>query len=288
MTVMKMRDDFAVFILSHGRPDRIRTIKTLRYSGYTGRIFIVIDDEDKSAPEYIAKYGEQVLQFSKAAYERTFDEGDNFDGRRGVVYARNACFDLARSVGCNYFIQLDDDYTDFKYRTEGRAVMMHVTLDGFLEALVDFLEVSGALTVAMSQGGDYIGGVNPKTLRSLKRKAMNTFVCSVKRPFKFDGRINEDVTAYVTLSRVGGLFFTVMQGQVDQTDTQKNPDGMTVLYLDMGTYVKSFYSVIFCPSAVRVAELVDHRPDVKNSRLHHRVNWNAVAPRILDEKHRRV
>ncbi|EFI4081186.1 TPA: hypothetical protein J5F60_004390 [Escherichia coli] len=43
-----MRDDFCVFILTHGRPDKVLTYRTLRRAGYTGKIFIVVDDEDKT------------------------------------------------------------------------------------------------------------------------------------------------------------------------------------------------------------------------------------------------
>ena len=46
-----MRDDFCVFILTHGRPDRVITYKTLLNAGYTGRVYIVIDDEDKTENE---------------------------------------------------------------------------------------------------------------------------------------------------------------------------------------------------------------------------------------------
>ena len=45
-----MRDDFAAFILTHGRPDDILTTKTLRqYAHYTGKIYYVVDDEDPSS-----------------------------------------------------------------------------------------------------------------------------------------------------------------------------------------------------------------------------------------------
>lgn len=60
-----MRDDFCVFILTHGRPDRVYTYKTLRKRGYTGKIYIVIDDEDETENEYRAIYGDEVLQFCK-------------------------------------------------------------------------------------------------------------------------------------------------------------------------------------------------------------------------------
>ena len=45
-------NDFAVFILSHGRPDNVITYKTLRTSGYTGPVYIVVDNEDDSLAKY--------------------------------------------------------------------------------------------------------------------------------------------------------------------------------------------------------------------------------------------
>ena len=43
---------FVAFILTHGRPDRVLTYEKLRKHGYTGKIYIVCDDEDKTLPEY--------------------------------------------------------------------------------------------------------------------------------------------------------------------------------------------------------------------------------------------
>jgi len=110
-------DDFCVFILTHGRPDNIPTIRSLERCGYTGKVYIVIDDEDKTSQQYYDNYGDKVLMFSKIEILKTFDQGDNSDDRRSIVYARNACFDLAKKVGVTYFIQQDDDYIDFAYRT---------------------------------------------------------------------------------------------------------------------------------------------------------------------------
>jgi hypothetical protein len=70
-----MRNDFAVFILSHGRPDRVETLGALERAGYTGRTYIVIDDEDPQGEEYRKRYGEKVLVFSKEAVAREIDEG---------------------------------------------------------------------------------------------------------------------------------------------------------------------------------------------------------------------
>lgn len=285
-----MRDDFCAFILTHGRPDRVHTYSTLMKAGYTGKVYIVIDDEDKTEAEYRTRYGDKVLQFNKAEIAKTFDEGDNFDDRRAIIYARNACWDLARQVGCKYFIQLDDDYTNFILRHNKSirygSYIVHHGLDDVISAMLDYYTSINALSLAMSQGGDHIGGENSQATPHLRRKCMNTFICSIDRPFQFFGRINEDVNTYTTIGMRGGLFFTVIQSQVNQLATQSNAGGMTDMYIDGGTYVKSFYSVMYCPSGVKVGEMGD--PRSPHYRLHHQINWNRVVPKILRENHRKA
>lgn len=289
-----MRDDFCAFILTHGRAEKVYTYTTLKNAGYTGKIYIVIDDSDKQRKKYIEKFGDSVLIFSKEEIAKTFDEGDNFGDRRAIIYARNVCFELAKKVGCKYFIQLDDDYMYFcyKYDFEGkycgsksRKEIPIRNLDKTLNVMLEyFINTPQILSLAMSQGGDHIGGSAGGSNKSIcaKRKAMNTFICDVDRPFQFFGRINEDVNTYTCLQRRGGLFLTIMSAKVSQKQTQSNSGGMTDLYLDSGTYVKSFYSVMYAPSCVKVSDMGDtHR------RIHHAVNWNAAAPKIIRALHRK-
>ena len=282
---MTMRKDFCAFILTHGRSDRVHTFNTLLRYGYTGKIFIVIDDEDKTADEYRLRFGDKVLQFCKQKYADQFDEGDNSGKRASTIYARAAMFDLAAQVGCKYFIQLDDDYTSFNYRFGKDGTYQygtfHGTCDEAWQELVLFLESTESLTIAMSQGGDFIGGGGNLCL---KRKAMNSFVCSTSRPWMMMGRMNEDVTTYVTEGRRGKLFFTTTQIQLTQKQTQTNAGGMSELYLDSGTYVKSFYTVMYAPSCVQIGTLGDPRSKVY--RIHHKINWNHVVPKIIQEQHK--
>lgn len=283
-----MRDDFCAFILTHGRPDRVITFETLRKAGYTGKVFIVIDDEDKASDQYREKFGPLVLQFCKREVAETFDEGDNFQNRKAIIYARNVCFDLARQVGCRYFIELDDDYSGFyvRYARDGRYISgrLKTTFDDLMSALVDALVSTGAQTVCVSQGGDHIGGDDGGPIATM-RKVMNTFVCDTERPFQFVGRINEDVNTYTSGGRSGVLNLTFKHAQVNQLQTQSNSGGMTDLYLESGTYVKSFYSVMYCPSAVKVGVLGD--PRSPHLRLHHDINWHRCAAKILHERHRK-
>lgn len=283
-----MRSDFAALILTHNRADRVFTYETLRRHGYTGKIVIVIDDGDPALHEYLERFGREVAIFKKAEIAKVTDPGDNFGGLRGVLYARNASFQVARDLGIKYFIQLDDDYRSFTFRFNRELDYQPKAcrnLDAVFSAMTDFLEDSGASSVCMAQGGDFIGGSeNPCAEKiSLSRKAMNSFVCSVERPFRFMGRINEDVNAYTALGSVGKLFFTTYQVSLGQTQTQTNSGGLTEIYLDLGTFVKSFYSVMYLPSAVKVKVLQDRG----NPRLHHSIAWNNCVPKILPESFRK-
>lgn len=275
---------FCVFILSHGRPDRVVTLDTLRRGNYTGAWYVIVDNEDATAHEYIRRYGQdRVIVFDKQAIAATFDTADLSDDRRTVVYARNACFDIARSLGVTHFLELDDDYLSFEHRyqeTDRLMVAEARNLDRLFRAMVEYLDDSGAASVAFGQGGDLLGGIRGYFGRGrgerIRRKAMNTFFCRAADEWRFLGRINEDVNAYTTLSHRGLLFFTTLYATVQQQETQANPRGMTDVYRDGGTYAKSFYPTMMCPSAVRVSIIEADHP-----RIHHRINWNACAPKIL-------
>jgi len=281
--------EFATFILTHGRPDRVYTINTLKRSGYTGKIYLIVDDEDKTLEEYRRRYPGQVLVFSKKEVAKTFDEGDNFKGRMGVIiYARNACFEIAERVGVKYFLQLDDDYTDFRYKFNDKQQYGDwgiKNLDAVLDHLLDYYKSIPATSIAIAQGGDFMGGKNGSMAKKIKpkRKAMNTFICSTDRPFKFFGRINEDVNTYTLLGLKGHLFFTIPLLAIQQKMTQSNAGGMTETYLDAGTYLKSFYSILYCPSSVKIGEI-----GAKHRRIHHKVNWKNTVPVIVDEKFRKI
>jgi len=289
-----MRDDFCVFILTHGRPNRVHTYKTLQKAGYTGKVYIVIDDEDSTAGEYQKLYGDKVLQFCKREYAEKVDEGDNSGKRISTIYARAAMFDLAPKVGCRYFVQLDDDYLSFSFRHAvengmfwGISRAINKSIDDVFDTFVWFIEnTKQVTTVAMAQAGDFIGGSVKGTKLTLRRKAMNSFFCDTKRPWQCAGRMNEDVSAYVIGNLRGSLFFTMTQVMLCQQQTQQNAGGMSELYLDSGTYVKSFYTVMHSPACVQIGMMGDHR--VKRYRIHHQINWHKTAPKIIRETHRKV
>lgn len=281
------KSNFAVFILTHGRPNRVVTYDTIRRAGYTGKIYLIIDNEDSKANEYRRKFGaENVIQFDKKAVAQTFDTADTQPDRRTIVYARNASFQIAQDLGLDYFLQLDDDYTSFVYRYVKDGVIRATLIrrfDAVVDKMLDFLEDTNALTVAMSQGGDHMGGIQGRIRHGLLRKGMNSFFFRTDRPVQFIGRINEDVNAYVVHGSRGELFLTVMGLQLTQIQTQQNAGGMTDVYLASGTYLKSFYTVMMAPSCVKIRPM--GRTDI---RLHHSISWDNAVPKIISDRYRKV
>ena len=66
---------------------------------------------------------------------------------------------------------------------------------------------------------------------------------------------------------------------LNKAPTQAQEGGITELYLDFGTYVKSFYTVLTAPSCVTIRSMGQvHR------RLHHHINWKSAIPQIIAEE----
>lgn len=279
--------DFAVFILTHGRPDNVKTINTLNRCGYTGKVFFIVDNEDKSVDQYIANFGsDKVIVFDKKAMADAIDEGNNFDERRTITHARNFCFEAAKQVGVKYFIQLDDDYVAFEYRhanKEGTELMGRciLNIDKIINLYLDFYKSTGFKSIAFAQGGDFIGGLHGGMVGKLKRKSMNSFFCSTDRPFQFVGAMNEDVNTYTTLGSRGVLFGMIPSVSLSQAATQSQSGGITDMYLKYGTYCKSFTTVMMQPSSVTVKMM-----QTKYTRLHHSIKWNNTVPCIISENHK--
>ena len=278
-------NDFAVFILTYGRANAVYTYDTLIKCNYTGDIYIVCSDDDKQLPLYQNKYKNKVVSFTKTDYVDKFDMLDNFEDMRVVVYARNAIFNIAKSLSVKSFLVLDDDYNSFDYRlfTDVAIFKPIKNINEIFSKTITYLKSINALTIAYAQGGDFIGGIdNGKSqFRFSQRKAMNTFFCLTERPFSFIGRINEDVNAYIYHQSTGNLFLTIQNLSITQKATQKNKGGLTDIYLDSGTYVKSFYTVICNPSCVCVRLM-----NANNRRLHHSINWDCAVPQIISEKYK--
>lgn len=290
-----MNKNLVVFIISHGRADKLATVDELKRDGYTGDYFIVIDDEDDQIDKYKSNFGEEhIIVFNKSNMDNKFDIMDNFTdwaGRGVPTFARNVLHSLAKERGYDYFFELEDDYNEFNFRLKSKKnSLLNIrikNLDEVLEAMVDCLDSISKYypvnCVCMAQGGDLIGGLTGTLFRQkVSRKAMNSFLCKVDNPWQFVGRFNDDCNAYTRLGNLGQLFFTTSMLAIHQPLTQLNAGGITENYKKFGTYVKSYYSVMLNPSAVKVQDM-----GVSHKRMHHALTWNNAVPCIVSEKYKK-
>lgn len=286
-----MSDSFCTFIISHGRPDKVLTFNTLKRCGYTGPLFIVCDNEDKTIDQYRRNFdSNMILVFDKIKYASMVDNCDNFENRRTTTHARNACFDLAAEKGFDYFLVLDDDYNSFCILDENKKNTTDIkikNIDRIMKSVFSFLDCDERLhSICFMQSGDTIGGMENfqkwnKDFPFSKRKAMNSFFCKTSRRFWFFSRLNEDVNTYLRLGNVGCLFMTIPQILLQQAQTQATSGGMSEAYLASGTYVKSFYTVMTGPSYA-IATVTSSM-----KRLHHKISWNNAVPKIIDQTYKK-
>lgn len=284
---MMKTENFCAFILSNNRAGNVKTYNTLRKQGYTGKIYIVVDNLDKQLDEYKNKFKQEVVVFDKKYAETLCDPMNNFREYRTPLYARNVLWEIAKELGIKYFIELDDDYSCFEFKFDVNRQFKTsriLSLDDVFDILVHFLQKTNTHCIAMAQGGDYIGGKNGMLGSKifLRRKVMNSFVCDVERPFKFQGTFNDDVNGYVRNGNLGMLLFTNNIVALEQGATQQNSGGITEAYKRFGTYVKSFHSVMLAPSCVKISLMgnVDFR-------IHHKIIFNNCVPKIVDNKYKK-
>lgn len=170
MKKINFKKDFVVFILTHGRVDNQYTYRSLCEQGYTGRCVFVLDNEDEQVEEYKRRYGEDnCYVFDKQEWAKKSDEIVRGD-RRAILYARNACFKIAEKLGYRYFIELDDDYVDFRWRFGSDCQYLSKTpkikkFDVVFEIMLRYYANSPLTSLTMAQGGDFIGGSSNQMLK---------------------------------------------------------------------------------------------------------------------------
>ena len=279
---MMENKDFAVFILSHGRADTITTYKALRDGGYTGRTYVVIDNEDDQEDLYRQKFGDDIIQFDKKDYLEKTDLGDLDTDRRIGVFARNFIQDEAKRLGYKFHLQLDDDVHGFTYRfAQGKVLRaLHCShLDEVFSGMVEYMKETPITSLSFALSAYNMGGVDGSIKDGMTRKTMTTFLMRADDVQYFHMRMNDDITTSLINGMRGKLYYSYLPIEVEVDKTQVKAGGMTDIYQKNGTYRKSFYSVMCCPSCVKVSAM-----GITDYRIHHEISWNNAVPKLLSER----
>lgn len=255
-----MRNDFAVFITTHGRADNQITLNTLQRLKYTGDWFLVVDDLDSQKDLYIEKYGQsRVLVFSKEQYVNKTDVCQVTPSYKAVVFARNAVEDLAVSMGYKYFMVVDDDVTNLRLRYENNDSLKSAKLDGciddILQCVVQYIEDTGVACVTFGFTNTYRGGVEGvKRFTSRNRLCAELFIRNVSKPVQWRANFVEDLITSIDLGIRGDVCFQFVPIQLELCMSEgKQRGGMSAAYNETGRF--KFYSMpaMIYPNCVSVA-----------------------------------
>ena len=274
-----MRDDFAVMICSHGRSETMTTYDMLRKQGYTGKIIVVIDDEDDQKELYESRY-ECVEVFSKDDYIGTFDEVVT-GNRNSVAFARNACFDIAKRHGLEYFCEIDDDMKVFQHRyikddlAKGYVIR---NLDSVFDGMCDILNDDSIYSLSFSKGSEFIGG---KGGRAFKRGFVQTCHClfcmKTDKRVKFSSTLYEDLNTSLSYNHVGKLFLGIGLIQFISEEVGNQKGGAQVLYEKYSSFARAFSVLIARPDTIKIEfnKKVGYRV---------RIHWDCVSPMIISDR----
>lgn len=248
-----MRDDFAVFIITHGRPNNQRTLDTLLSMGYNGQYYLVLDDQDSTIQQYLDIYPkDNVVIFNKNHYIQTIDSGMCEPVAKFAVFARNAVEDIARELGYKYFMMLDDDIYCFRirYEVEGslKSRRCYGILDDVFMCCLDYMDTSSIACLMPGVCNMYRCGASAvQSWDSKYRISVNCFIRNVEYPVKWRLNMFEDLITDLDYNRTSQTWITFVPLQIDvglgngkvaggNTDTYKSFDGFKMAFMPLMVY----------------------------------------------------
>ena len=256
-----MRNDFACIVISHGRPE-CSTVKVLRECGYTGKIYIVVDDEDKALPDYIERYGADVHVFHK---EEDFDTGDLGGSKACGVFARNQCLKVAEKNRLTYYLELDDDLESLSYRYNDGGHLRGIKareLDRLFDGMCTYFDEASVQCISFGNAVDYIGGVPTFESGKISRTVMNSFFLRTSNKIQWRSRNSDDIITVVDEAQKGqaGFRLTPVMNKLDVGIHKKKSSasgGSIAEYEKTGSYKLRYYAVMFHPDCVKLRESGD-------------------------------
>ena len=254
-----MRDDFAIFILTHGRPNTQLTYNTLMQTGYTGKYYMVLDDTDATIQQYIDNYGpEHIIVFDKNHYINTSEVGTNTPSYKCILYAKNAAEDIAKALNLKAFVIADDDIHTFRFRyPEGdllRSQPISISMDRVAEAYVEFLIETNSAAVGFGPTLCYFAGAsifdNDK-VQTLRIPYNFTFR-NTSIPVSWVSSYGEDVITDMIYSKVGQKWMVLPFVQFDCVAPGSGAEGgMADTYKSHSQFKLVMYDFMYLPASIK-------------------------------------
>lgn len=252
-----MKNNFAVFILTHKRPNKQITLNMLREQGYTGKIYLIVDDLDETVDELKENHSSEaeIVIFNKEEMYNKIDTVDNFHNLKSVVYARNFAHEFAKKQKIDYFLTLDDDIKALRYRYVENNVLkgkLAYNLDDVFNKIIKMLDLHNIYSVSFGGPVNYIGGVNGMYKERITFNCNQSFFQKKEKKIDFNGTINEDNNACLLNNKVGKFMINILDIQQESPERGTNEGGLQNLYNENNEYIRAFYSMICSPDNLKI------------------------------------
>ena len=136
-----MRNDFAIFIPSYDRCKTLLngTLHMLKKYNYTGKWYVVIDDNDPQLDTYKEKISEEhLLIFHKPDYYDYYDTCYNKKDINSKLYALGFINDVINNSNINYYYIIDDDFEYIKYN---KKIVEKLNYDELIDLFISLIDI---------------------------------------------------------------------------------------------------------------------------------------------------
>lgn len=288
-----MHDNFSIFILSHGNPNKCYTLDLLTKLGNTNKYYLIVDNLDPLLKEYKDIYPNNLIIFDKYKYVNLTDTmfpQDNIP-LNTPLYARCACEDIALELGLKYFCVMDDDVISLKLRIPNNELKklqsLDITdIDKIFDISIDYLYNTNCHYVCFSSQNLFIGGYSAFDSISDRRLGFNIFIRNTCKKVNWKTIWYDDFNTGMLLNGVGNLTLNIPyvqsnckpQGSSKQLKNKLSDNsGMEIEYRNSSAFNRGFYCVIVSPSSVKVVDTKG------NGNYWPSVNKNCAFPKIISD-----
>lgn len=280
--------NFAVFITTHGRADRVYTYQTLRRCGYKDIIYVVVDNEDKQLELYRQEFEGELLIYNKQKYIDKTEKVLKSSQRASVTYPRNAVEDYAKSMKLDAFAVFDDDITGLRYRwiedNKVKSISPHTNIGEALKLYAEYMLENHMAVISFCHMMFYVSGTQGIEQKiSEQREAYQLFIRNVHIDMNWIGVMRQDMLTNLITAPQGYIWWSIPFITYDATpmnETRENEGGMIDAYRNISEYRRSFMGIIVCPSAIKVG--CGNTDNIKMI-----WNKNASVPKIISGRYKK-
>ena len=224
-----MKNNFAYFIASYGKPNNLLTYNCLQKLNANYPIYIVIGDDDPQIAAYKQLYADKLLVFSKADYiERVDNIGSYANTHKICTYSRLAVNDFADQLNYRFVGFLFDDINSMALRYLNNNKISSIAkfnIDDIIDLYINLLTSSPHIYIVGPPQSSFYIGCKPGIEDKWTARYGNMLIydrLKILEPFK--ANTVEDMTIVTTNNFVGKMSICPFGLQVNCRDPHTTDD----------------------------------------------------------------